>query len=125
MVEITQGVRKKLDFKVGKSKKGCTVIHMQSSQNLLSIFKYDESLMDCKNVTYGYKGLLQPLVIYFSKNISDETKDKIYSLIASEKTIDEPQLQPDLTALAFTISVLCKVNIHLELGAPDLMYIYN
>lgn len=125
MAEITQRVRKKLDFKVGKSKKGCTVIHMQSSQNLLSIFKYDESLMDCKNVTYGYKGLLQPLVIYFSKNISDETKDKIYSLIASEKTIDEPQLQPDLTALAFTISVLCKVNIHLELGAPDLMYIYN
>ena len=46
MAEITQGVRKKLDFRVGKSKKGCTDMHMQSSQNLLSAFKYDESLMD-------------------------------------------------------------------------------
>ena len=125
MAEITQGVRKQIDFRVGKSKKGCTDMHMQSSQNLLSAFKYDESLMDCQNVTYGYRGLLQPLVIYFSKDMSDETKDEIYSLIESEKTMDEPQLQPDLTALAFTISVLCKVNIHLELGAPDLMYVYN
>lgn len=125
MAEITQGVRKKLDFRVGKSKKGCTDMHMQSSQNLLSAFKYDESLMDCQNVTYGYRGLLQPLVIYFSKSVPDEKRYEIYSLIESEKTMKEPQLQPDLTALAFTISVLCKVNIHLELGAPDLMYVYN
>lgn len=125
MTEMTQRVREQVDFRVGKSKKDCAVMHMQSSQNLFHIFKYDESLMDCQNVTYGYKGLLQPLVIYFSKNVSDETKDEIYSLIESEKTMKEPQLQPDLTALAFTISVLCKVNIHLELGAPDLMYVYN
>ena len=125
MAEITQGVRKKLDFRVGKSKKGCTDMHMQSSQNLLSVFKYDESLMDCQNVTYGYRGLLQPLVIYFSKSVPDEKRYELYSLIESEKTMKEPQLQPDLTALAFTISVLCKVNIHLELGAPDLMYVYN
>lgn len=124
MAEITQGVRNKLDFRVGKSKKDCVVMHMQSSQNFLSIFKYDESLMDCKNVIYGYRGLFQPLVLYFSKTVTDETKDKIYSLIENEKTMKETQLQPDLTALAFTISVLCKVNIHLELGAPDLMYVY-
>ncbi len=125
MAEITQGVRKKLDFRVGKSKKGCTDMHMQSSQNLLSVFKYDESLMDCQNVTYGYRGLLQPLVIYFSKSVPDEKRYEIYSLIESEKTMKEPQLQPDLTALAFTLSVMCNVNIHLELGAPDLMYVYN
>ena len=125
MAEITQEVRKKLDFRVGKSKKGCTYMHMQSSPNLLYVFKYDESLMDCQNVTYGYRGLLQPLVIYFSKSVPDEKRYEIYSLIESEKTMKEPQLQPDLTALAFTISVLCKVNIHLELGAPDLMYVYN
>ena len=98
---------------------------MQSSQNLLSVFKYDESLMDCQNVTYGYRGLLQPLVIYFSKSVPDEKRYEIYSLIESEKTMKEPQLQPDLTALAFTLSVMCNVNIHLELGAPDLMYVYN
>ncbi len=125
MAEITQGVRKKLDFRVGKSKKGCTDMHMQSSQNLLSVFKYDESLMDCQNVTYGYRGLLQPLVIYFSKSVPDEKRYELYSLIESEKTMKEPQLQPDLTALAFTLSVMCNVNIHLELGAPDLMYVYN
>lgn len=124
MAEITQGVRKELDFRVGKSKKGCTDMHMQSSQNLLSVFKYDESLMDCQNVTYGYRGLLQPLVIYFSKSVPDEKRYEIYSLIESEKTMKEPQLQPDLTALAFTLSVMCNVNIHLELGAPDLMYVY-
>ena len=125
MAEITQGVRKKLDFRVGKSKKGCTDMHMQSSQNLLSVFKYDESLMDCQNVTYGYRGLLQPLVIYFSKSVPDEKRYELYSLIESEKTMKEPQLQPDLTALAFTLSVMCNVNIHLELGAPDSMYVYN
>ena len=81
--------------------------------------------MDCQNVTYGYRGLLQPLVIYFSKSVPDEKRYEIYSLIESEKTMKEPQLQPDLTALAFTLSVMCNVNIHLELGAPDLMYVYN
>ena len=125
MAEITQEIRKKIDFRVGKSKKGCTGMHVQSSQNLFHIFKYDESLMDCKNVTYGYRGLLQPLVIYFSKSVPDEKRYEIYSLIESEKTMKEPQLQPDLTALAFTLSVMCNVNIHLELGAPDLMYVYN
>lgn len=125
MAEITQGVRKKLDFRVGKTNRGCTDINMQLSKNSSYFFKYDKSLMDCQNVKYGYRGLLQPLTLYFSRNVSNETRKEIYSLIESEKTMKEPQLQPDLTALAFTICVLCKVNIHIELGSPDLMYVYN
>lgn len=134
MTEITRGVRKQLDFHVGvgKPRSGNSnvymdrlTMHMQSYEASSYLFEYDQSLMNCKNVTYGCRGLLKPLAIYFSKTVTDETKDEIYSLLENEKTMDEPQLQPDLTALAFTFSVMCKVNIHLELGAPDLMYVYN
>lgn len=125
MVEITQGVRKQIDFRVGNLDSCSTNMYMQSFEDSSYNFEFDDSLMNCQNVTYGCRGLFKPLAIYFSKTVADETKNKIYSLIESEKTMKESQLQPDLTALAFTISVLCKVNIHLELGAPDLMYVYN
>lgn len=125
MTKITQEVRKQIDFRVGNSNSDCINMYIQSFKASAYYFEYDQSLMNCKNVAYGYKGLLKPLAMYFSNTITNETKSKIYSLIESEKNMYEPQLQPDLTALAFTISVLCKVNIHLELGAPDLMYVYK
>lgn len=133
MTEITRGVRKQLDFHVGvgKPKSGDSnehmhklTMYMQSYEASSYIFEYEQSLMNCKNVTYGCRGVLKPLAIYFSKTVPDETKYKIYTLLDSEKTMKERKLQPDLTALAFTLSVMCNVNIHLELGAPDLMYVY-
>ena len=56
---------------------------------------------------------------------TEEKKDDIFYLIESEKNMDNPQEQPDLASLVFVISTMCHVNIRLELGFPDSMYVYD
>ena len=135
MTEMTQRVREQVDFRVGDAEfltfsnsnmYGVKIpmhIHRYDTTYLFS--QQDQSLFSCQNVTYGRKGMLKPLAIYFSKDITDETKNNIFYLIESQKAMDNPQEQPNLTALVFVISTMCHVNIRLELGSPDSMYVYN
>mgnify|MGYP005805914953 CR=1 FL=1 len=136
MAEMTRNVQEQIDFRVGKAELltfnnsnmyGVKIpMHMNRyNTTYLVSSQQDKSLFSCQNVTYGRKGIFKPLAIYFSKDITEEKKNDIFYLIESEKNMDDPQEQPDLTSLVFVISTMCHVNIRLELGSPDSMYVYN
>ena len=135
MTEMTQRVREQIDFRVGSAELvtfsssnmyGVKIpMHLHKYNKTSFLYVQNQSLFSCLNVTYSRKGILKPLAIYFSKDITDETKNNIFYLIESQKAMDNPQEQPDLTALVFVISTMCHVNIRLELGSPDSMYVYN
>ena len=135
MTKMTRKVQEQIDFRVGDAEfltfsnsnmYGVKIpmhIHRYDTTYLFS--QQDQSLFSCQNVTYGRKGMLKPLAIYFSKDIIEEKKKDIFYLIESEKNMDDPQEQPSLKSLVFVISTMCHVNIRLELGSPDSMYVYN
>lgn len=135
MTEMTQMVREQVDFRVGDAEllsfsnpnmHGVKISMHMHRYNTMSLFsQQDQSLFSCQNVTYSRKGILKPLAIYFSKDITDEKKNDIFYLIENEKNMDDPQEQPNLKSLVFVISTMCHVNIRLELGSPDSMYVYN
>ena len=136
MTEMTRKVQEQIDFRVGKAELmtfsnsdmfGVKIPMNMTRYKTTYLFSShsDQTLFSCQNVTYSCKGMLKPLAIYFSQTITEEKKDDIFYLIESEKNMDNPQEQPDLTSLVFVISTMCHVNIRLELGFPDSMYVYD
>lgn len=89
------------------------------------IQKQNYSLMSFYKTCYTYQGIRRSLSIYFENHVDKATQEKFLSLIESENFIEDPREQPNLASLAFVLSAMCLVNVRLELGSPDLMYVYN